>query len=68
MDNNLHDTITRFKHNAPTIEVGNDFESLVFSKIKKKKKQRKITASVAAGIAFFGFLFIAQATFFRPNK
>jgi hypothetical protein len=68
MDNNLHDTIARLKQNGPTLEVGSDFENQVFAKIKKKKRQRKITTSITAGIAIFGFLFIAQATFLKPDK
>ncbi len=66
---NIQNTFKRFRQNTPGLEVGADFEDLVFAGIKKKKKQRKVTASAALAIAFAGFLFIAQATVFhKPGK
>ena len=63
MDNHeLKNKFHRFKQDSPSLTVNEDFETRVFSKIKKKKKQRKITASVVLGILVFAVIFIGQAT------
>jgi hypothetical protein len=62
----IQDTINRFRQNSPAVEVAEDFESRVFAKIKKKKRQRKVTASVTLGIALFGFLFLAGTILLEP--
>ena len=68
MDNeNLYDSIARYKQSAPVLNVSGDFECRVFAKIKRKKTQRKVTASVGLGIVIAGFLFIAQVTFLNKN-
>ena len=50
----------QYRQQPQPLTVGDDFESRVFAKIKKKKTQRKVAASAALGIALFAFLFIAQ--------
>jgi len=60
----IQDTISKLKRNTH-MEVGSDFESNVFSKIKRKKKQRKITASVTLSLAVCGFIYLAQATLIK---
>ena len=63
MDNHdLENKFHRFKQDSPSLEVNEDFETRVFSKIKKKKTQRKVTASVVLGILVFAVVFIGQAT------
>jgi hypothetical protein len=52
-----------FKYHSPSHPLGDNFETRVFAKIKRKKKQRKITAAAVMSIALFAFLFIAQALF-----
>ena len=50
-----------------TEQLGEDFESSVFRKIKKKKKQRAITVSTLGAFLLGGFLFISGSLFF-PGK
>ncbi|MCP5046864.1 MAG: hypothetical protein GY940_06810 [bacterium] len=70
MDNN-QDTfntvsaLDRLKQHVPSVEVGGDFENMVFAKIKHKKKQRKITLSASLGVLLAGVLFIGQAMIFN---
>ena len=52
-----------FKYHSPSHPLGDNFETRVFAKIKRKKKQRKITAAAVMSIALFAVLFIAQALF-----
>lgn len=67
-DNNRFDrALHRFKQQSPLLELNGDFENKVFAKIKKKKNQRKITASVTLGIVLFAFLFTAQAVLFHKE-
>jgi hypothetical protein len=68
MDNNNHQfdkALHRFKQHSPLLELNGDFENKVFAKIKKKKNQRKIAASVTLGIFIFAFIFTAQAVLFH---
>jgi len=68
MDNErLYDSIARYKQHVPESSVGNDFEHRVFAKIKRKKTQRKVTASVGLALLMGGFLFIAQITFLNKS-
>ncbi len=60
---NLHG----LKRHAPGHTLNADFETRVFAKIKKKKTQRKVAASVALSIAVLGFIFLGQAVFFRQD-
>lgn len=60
---NLHG----LKRQAPGHTLNADFEARVFAKIKKKKTQRKVAASVALSIAVLGFIFLGQAVFFRQD-
>lgn len=54
----IKDTIGKLMR-GPHMEVGSDFESNVFAKIKRKKKQRKVTASVTLSLAVCGFIYMA---------
>ncbi len=54
-------TFHRYKQDARFLTVSADFENIVFAKIKKKKIQRKITATVTLGLVVVAFLFIIQA-------
>jgi hypothetical protein len=66
---NIQSTFNHLKRRLPSMEVGGDFENVVFAKIKKKKRQRKITASVTAVVVLVGFLFIGQAVIFNnPSR
>jgi len=58
---NFEDKFNKLRQNSPFLTVSDDFETQVFAKIKKKKRQRKIAASVSMFIVFFVCLFIAQA-------
>lgn len=60
---NIDNTFDRLRKNSPAHTLSEDFENQVFSKIKKKKIQRKATASVVLGIAIFAFIFVGQAIF-----
>jgi hypothetical protein len=57
---NIENTLNRFKENFQAMTVAEDFESRVFAKIKRKKIQRKITASVTIAVVLCAFLFIVQ--------
>ncbi|GEM_PF-1000470 len=57
--------ISRYKLSSQPFDVGDDFETRVFSKIKRKKTQRKVTLSVSIGIVAAGFLFGLQAFLFH---
>jgi hypothetical protein len=61
MDNNneFDQAFHRFKQH-PRLSVSKDFEVSVFSKIKKKRNQRKIVTSVSLVIFLFVGLLIAQ--------
>ena len=66
--NNHYDkAFHHFKQHSPLPELNGDFEKKVFAKIKKKKTQRKIAASVTLGIVILAFLFTAQAVLFHPK-
>jgi len=68
MDNlDFENKFDRFKQDSHLLNVNEDFESRVFYKIKKKKKQRKVTASAVLGIAVFAFIFIGQAALFHKK-
>lgn len=62
---NITDTFERFRHHHPDRPLSDDFEDRVFSKIKRKKKQRKVAATAVMSLTLFAFLFIAQAVFFN---
>lgn len=64
---NITDTFDRFRHTPPARPLSDDFEGRVFSKIKRKKKQRKVAAATAMSVTLFAFLFIAQAFFFNQG-
>jgi len=59
------ETIGKLKSRTPVIQVRDGFENVVFNKIKRKKKQRRLTAAVASVVLLGGFLFLAQAVFFN---
>lgn len=68
MDNReFENKINRFRQDSELATVSDDFESRVFSKIKNKKKQRKITAAAALGVVVFAFIFIGQAVLFHKD-
>ncbi|UCH94157.1 MAG: hypothetical protein JSV88_28340 [Candidatus Aminicenantes bacterium] len=70
MDNNnnqFENSFNRFKQHSRLLTVSEDFENKVFTKIKKKKTQRKVVASVTLGIVIFAFIFIAQAALFQKK-
>jgi hypothetical protein len=52
-----------FKYRSPSHPLGDNFETRVFAKIKRKKKQRKIAAAAVMSISLFAFLFIARFLF-----
>jgi len=65
--NNYEDSLKHYKENIQPLSVSDGFENQVFSRIKRKKKQRKITAAVGAGVLLFGFLFIGQSVLFQEK-
>jgi hypothetical protein len=70
MDNNNNEfeqAFHRIKQHSQLSSVSEDFENKVFAKIKKKKTQRKVVASVTLGVLFFVFLFIGQAVLFHKE-
>ena len=70
MDNNnkeFEQAFHRFKQHSKLSSVSEDFEKRVFSKIKKKKTQRKVVTSVTLGILVFAFLFVAQVVLFHKE-
>ena len=70
MDNNHSEfgtTFHQYKQDARFLTVSEDFENIVFAKIKKKKVQRKITATVTLGLVVVAFLFIIQMIFVQKN-
>ncbi|MGE5343762.1 MAG: hypothetical protein ACM3SY_20010 [Candidatus Omnitrophota bacterium] len=66
-DTTIENTLGRMKKSYRGGELSDDFDRRVFMKIKKKKVQRKITASVSLGILICGLLFAAQI-FFSSKK
>lgn len=69
MDNPIDETFNRFRQCPNDLTVNDDFESRVFAKIRKKKIQRKVTASVAMVVVLFGVLFVAGGMIFNePDK
>jgi hypothetical protein len=60
---NLHG----LKQNTPGHNFSSDFEARVFSKIKRKKTQRKVATSAALSIAVIGVIFIGQAVLFHQD-
>ena len=70
MDNNnnkFEQAFHRFKQHSQLSCVSEDFENRVFAKIKKKKTQRKMVASVTLGILIFSFLSIAGVILFHKE-
>lgn len=68
-DNETNETtFGGFKHHTPSHPLGDNFETRVFAKIKRKKKQRKIAAAAVMSISLFAFLFIAQALFLTDRS
>jgi hypothetical protein len=65
--NNYEDSLKQYKENIQPLSVSDGFENQVFARIKQKKKQRKIAATVGAGVLLFGFLFIGQAILFQKT-
>lgn len=66
-NNGFEKALQRFKQHSQISNVSTDFENKVFSKIKKKKTQRKVVASVTLGVLIFTFLFIAQVVLFHKE-
>lgn len=66
-NNEFEQAFHRFKQHSLLSSVSEDFENKVFAKIKKKKTQRKVVASVTLGILIFAFLFIAQLVLFHKE-
>lgn len=62
---NFENKFNTFKQHSSRLTVSEDFENQVFAKIKKKKTQRKVTASAALFMVIFAFIFIAQAVFLQ---
>ena len=56
-----------FKDYTRTEQLDNNFEDMVFQKIKRKKKQRAVAASTFGAFLLGGFLFIS-VTLFLPEK
>lgn len=69
MDNmgNMDNGFNRLKQHSPAFSLGDDFEVRVFAKIKRKKRQRKIAASAAAGVLLAGFVILTQTVFFNTG-
>ncbi|MGD2088673.1 MAG: hypothetical protein PVH61_21020 [Candidatus Aminicenantes bacterium] len=70
MDNNnnqFEQAFHRFKQHSSLSGVSEDFENQVFAKIKKKKTQRKVVASVTLGILLVAFLFVARVALFHKE-
>lgn len=67
-NNEFGQVFHRFKQNTQPATVSDDFENCVFTKIKKKKTQRKVITSVSLGILIFAFLFVAQAVMFQKES
>jgi len=69
MDNNneFEQAFHRMKQYSQVSSVSENFENRVLAKIKKKKTQRKIVASVTLGVLIFAFLFIGQAVLFHKD-
>lgn len=53
-----------FSNYSSGIKLGNNFEDIVFSKIKTKKRQRKTVVSTLGVFLLGGFLFITKGLFF----
>jgi len=71
MDNNhmrYEKSFHKYKQQPQLLAVGDDFENIVFAKIKKRKTQRKVATSVTLGFVLLAFIFIAQITFFNNNN
>jgi hypothetical protein len=66
-NNGFEKALQRFKQHSQLSSLSEDFENKVFTKIKKKKTQRKVVASVTLGILIFAFLFVAQVVLFHKE-
>lgn len=63
----FENTFNRVKQHPRESFLSDDFENRVFAKIKKKKTQRKVTASVTMIVTVFAFLFIAGPLVFKQS-
>jgi len=66
MDHVSH-TINRYKKDFQSLAVGDNFESQVFKKIKRKKTERKIIASTGFILIICTVLFIARGIVFHKG-
>lgn len=66
-NNEFKQVFHRFKQHSQLSNVSEDFENKVFAKIKKKRTQRKVVASVTLGVLIFAFLFIGQLVLFHKE-
>jgi len=57
---NFENKFNTYKQHSSLLTVSEDFETRVFTKIKKKKTRRKVTASAALFVVIFAFIFIAR--------
>jgi len=57
-----------FKNYIRMEDLGEDFEDRVFSKIKKKKRQKAVIVSSLGALFLGGFLFIAGSLFFSEKS
>jgi hypothetical protein len=57
---NFENKFNTYKQHSSRLTVSEDFETRVFTKIKKKKNRRKVTASAALFVVIFAFIFIAR--------
>lgn len=62
---NFETRFNRYRQGHQPLTLNDDFESNVFVKIKRKKKQRKIATAAAAGVFLAAFLFAGQFFLFQ---
>ncbi len=62
---NFETRFDRYRQAHQPLTLSGDFESNVFAKIKRKKKQRKIATAAAMSFFIAGFLLAGQLFLFR---
>lgn len=65
--NNNENPFDRYMEHPQTFTLGADFEDRVFTRIKKRKTRRKVTASITAVFALCAILFIGSGIIFKNS-
>ncbi|MCP4219233.1 MAG: hypothetical protein GY765_31655 [bacterium] len=65
---NIENTLNCIKEKRGTQLLSDDFENRVFSKIQRKKVQRKMATSAALLVAVFCFIYIAGGLIFDGKQ